>query len=70
MNPDPDTTRQVRAEQFERLMAKWIAKGLSATIASMQVALEHPHLACAAEQMRHPPELQDEVQRLWNLQNP
>jgi hypothetical protein len=63
MNPDADTTRIVRAEQFEREVARLLARGLERGTAELQVALEHPHLACAVEQLRHPAELHAEIAR-------
>ena len=61
MNPDADTTRIVRAEQFERALQRLLAAGYARAEAEARLALEEPHLACAAEQLRQPPERWDEI---------
>ena len=61
MNPDADTTRIVRAEQFERALERLLAAGYTRPEAEARLALEEPHLACAAEQLRQPPERWDEI---------
>ena len=65
MNPDPDTTRVVRAEAFERRVAQLMATGFERSVAELQVAFEAPHLACAYEQLRQPVELHDALTQLW-----
>lgn len=65
MNPDADTTRQVRAEQFAREVAARVARGLSPELAELEVGLLEPHLACAHEQLQHPPEHHAEILARW-----
>jgi len=54
MNPDADATRVVRAEQFTREVERRIAQGYSRDLAELEVALQEPHLACAAVQVARP----------------
>tara|TARA_R110002072_G_scaffold10704_4_gene49588 strand:- start:957 stop:1166 length:210 start_codon:yes stop_codon:yes gene_type:complete len=54
MNPDADLTRIVRAEQFTREVERRVARGYSRDLAELEVGLQAPHLACAAEQLGRP----------------
>lgn len=65
MNPDADTTRLVRAEQFEREVARRVRRGYSRDLAELEVGLEAPHLACAREQLEQPPERHAEIAARW-----
>lgn len=68
VNPDADTTRIVRAEQFLRLVERLEREGLDRVSAELAVALAEPHLACAYEQLRHEPGQYDVVARAWRAQ--
>ena len=65
MNPDADTTRLIRAEQFAREVAGRVARGYDMVLAELEVGLLEPHLACAAEQILHPPEQHQEILQRW-----
>jgi hypothetical protein len=65
VNPDADVTRIVRAEQFEREVARRVAKGYSRELAELEVGLQEPHLACAAEQIRRPEEEHAAILERW-----
>jgi hypothetical protein len=66
VNPDADTQRVVWAEAFARRVAWLVARGSTREAAEVMVGVEHPHLACAAEQLRHPPERWREIQARWS----
>ena len=63
MNPDPETTRVVRAEQFARRVGLLRSRGYTRVEAEARIAAEDPHLACAAEQLRHPADRHLEIFR-------
>lgn len=67
MNPDADTTRIVRAEQFERRVAGLVGEGVEAEVAEVWVGFEEPYLARAWEELQHAPEERAEIQRRWRM---
>jgi hypothetical protein len=67
VNPDADTTRIVRAEQFERRVARLCAEGVDPSAAEVWVAFEEPHLAQAWEELQHSEEKRPSVEQLWRI---
>lgn len=65
MNPDADTTRLVWAEQFEREVEARVARGYERSLAELELGLTEPHLACAAEQLRHAPADHAAIHARW-----